>query len=424
VSTRPSAHRGRIVHFVGDALETFDDGLLVIADGRIVALGPTAALRPTLAPDVAIVEHRGKLIAPGFVDTHVHYAQTDIVGSHGEQLITWLERYAFPVEQRFADPAHAASVAEFFLDELARQGTTTAVVFGTVHAASVDALFAAAARRRMRLIAGKVLMDRNAPEALRDTAASGYEDSTRLIERWHGRGRLGYAVTPRFAPTSSPELRLAARLLDEHPGVLMQTHVAENRDEVRWVAELFPEARSYLDVYERCGLLRRGAILAHGIHLDRADVARVVATGAQVAHCPSSNLFIGSGLFPLRANVAAGMHVSIGTDVAGGTSFGMLPTLADAYKVSQLLGAPLAPTQGWYHATLGAARALGLDDRIGNLAPGKEADFIVIDPAATPLLARRTAGMRSIEEVLFTLAILGDDRAIAATYILGEPRKG
>lgn len=422
------AFRGELVDFVGDpatlgdgALRHYSDGLLVVRDGKVAAAGPASVLLPTLPAGAQVTDYRGKLIMPGFVDTHVHYAQTDIIASHGAKLLEWLERYTFPEEARFADPVHAAEVAEFFVQELLCNGTTTAMVFGTTHAASVDAIFNAAETRSMRLVAGKVLSDRNVPEAVRDTAESGYEASKALIGRWHGRGRLAYAVTPRFAPASTErQLELCGQLLDEHPGVFLQSHVAENEDEIAWAAELFPWSRSYLDVYDHYGLLRERAVYAHCIHLDAADRARMAATGAAMSFCPTSNLFLGSGLFDAQTAHEAGVRVGIGTDVGGGTSFSMLRTLDEAYKVSHLAHRTLMPLRAFYLATLGGAASLYLDDRIGNFDIGKEADFVVLDPAATPLMARRIARAESVAEKLFALMVLGDDRAVVATHILGR----
>ena len=424
----PRAFRGAIFHLTGDpgplgdpaAAQFIQDGLLVVRDGCIDRVGAHSSIAPTLAPDAVVEDLRGKWIVPGFIDTHVHYAQTAMIASPGEHLLAWLERYTVPEERRFEDPAYAQAMSELFLDELLRNGTTTAVVFPTVHAASVDALFAAADARRMRLIAGKVLMDRNCPEFLRDSAEGGDETSRELIERWHGRGRLAYAVTPRFAATSSArQLELAGRLYGEHAGLYVQSHVAENLDEVRWVAELFPDARSYLDVYDRFGLLGPRSVYAHCIHLDDTDRRRMAERGAAMSFCPTSNLFLGSGLFDREAAHRAGAQVTIGTDVGGGTSFSMLRTLAEGYKVLQLRGTTMSSLEGFYLATLGAARALELDAHIGNFAPGKEADFVVLDPAATPLLARRFERATDLAERLFVLMTLGDDRTVAATYILG-----
>jgi len=423
------AVRGALVHFLGDpaelgagACEHFEDGALIVADGRIAEAGPADKLLAKLPAETPVDDWRGALILPGFIDTHIHYAQTDVIASHGEQLLAWLERYTFPAERRFEDAAHAAAVAEFFCDELLRNGTTTALTLATVHPESVDALFTAARRRLMRLIAGKVLMDRNCPEYLRDTAASGYADSRKLIEHWHGRDRLLYAVTPRFAPTSTREqMTLAGRLFADYPGVYLQSHVAENPGEVTWAKELYPEARSYLDVYERHGQLGRRSVFAHCIWLDDIDRQRMAAAGAAISFCPTSNLFLGSGLFDLARADAAHIRVGIGSDIGAGTSFSMLRTLGEAYKVLQLQGQSLSPERAFYLATLGGARSLYLDDRIGSFTPGREADFVVLDPAATPLLARRSAAAETVAERLFMLMQLGDERAVAATYVLGEP---
>jgi guanine deaminase len=423
-----AAFRGSVLHFLSDpadggahAIAHHPDGMLVVRDGRVAECGPADALLAKLPAGLPVTDYGGKLILPGFVDTHCHYAQTDIIASHGEQLLAWLEKYAFPAERRFADPTHAAEVAEFFCDELLQNGTTTALAFATVHPASVDALFAAAARRRMRLIAGKVLMDRNCPEFLRDAPDGGYAASRTLIERWHGRERLLYAVTPRFAPTSTRlQMTVAGRLYAEHAGVYLQSHVAENEAEGAWVAELYPEARSYLDVYERYGQLGPRTVFAHCIWLDDADRARMAAAGAAASFCPTSNLFLGSGLFDLARAHAMGLRVGIGTDVGGGTSFSLLQTLNEAYKVLQLRGQNLAGERAFYLATLGGARSLYLDAHIGNFEAGKEADFVVLDPHATPLLARRMAHASTLGERLFAFMMLGDDRAVAATHVLGE----
>jgi guanine deaminase len=394
------------------------DGLLVVEDGIVVAFGAHNDLAARFAE--APVEHSpGKLIVPGFVDAHVHYPQTDRIAAHGEQLLQWLDRHIFPEEQRFADRAHADEVAAFFLAELLRNGTTSALVFATVHAASVDALFEAALARDMRIVSGKVLMDLG-PEGLRDTVADGRAESEALIRRWRGRGRLGYAVTPRFALTSSDaQLADAGALVAAHPDVLMHTHLAENRGEIAAVAGRFPEAQDYLDVYDRFGLVGDRSVFAHGIHLDDRALARMGQAGSAVAFCPTSNLFLGSGLFDLGRTCAHGVTVGLGTDIGAGTSFSALATMGEAYKVGQLRGTSLDPFRALHLATAGGARALGLGDRIGALRIGQEADFVILDPAATPLLARRTAGA-SLHDRLFALQILGDDRAIAHTYLMGR----
>ena len=424
------AVRGALLHFVADpadagerAYEYFPDGLLVVDDGYIVSAGDATPALAKLPKGTRVIDRKGRLIVPGFVDTHIHFPQTDMIAAYGEQLLEWLERYTFPHEQRFEDATHAREVAEFFLDELLRSGTTTALVYATVHPQSAEAFFAAAQARGARMIAGKVLMDRNCPEFLRDTAESGYADSKSLIGRWHGKSRLAYAVTPRFAPTSTDrQLELAGRLLDEHPDVYLQTHVAENHAEVAWAAKLYPSRRSYLDVYDHFGLVRARSVYAHCLHIDDADRARMGAAGAAMSFCPTSNLFLGSGLFDLAAAQRHGVRVGLGTDVGGGTSFSQLRTLDEAYKVTRLAGQRLSPFAAFHLATLGGARSLYLDDRIGNFLPGKEADFVVIDLAATPLLARRMKHAAGLQDALFALMMLADDRAIAETWLMGERR--
>ncbi len=428
-----SAHRGRILHFHSDpgehedpaSFEFLEDGLLLIgAEGLIETVGPARELLPRVPSNVAITDHGDNLLLPGFIDTHIHYPQTDVIASGGRQLLDWLEHYTFPAEQRFSDPAHARSVADFFLDELIRNGTTTALVFCTVHRASVDAFFEAAAARRMRMSAGKVLMDRNAPEYLCDTAIDGERETRELLERWHNQDRLTYAITPRFAATSSEQqLTSAGRLAKEFPNAIIQSHVAENLDEVAWIQRLFPQSRSYLDVYDRFGLLRDRAIYAHCIYLDSTDRIRMANSGASAAFCPSSNLYLGSGLFDMDAADEAGMQFSVATDVGGGSSFSMLRTLADAYKVAQLSRHALSPLRAFYLATLAGAEALGLQDRIGRFAPGLEADFISLDVHATPLISRRITSARTLTEKLLVLMTLGDDRVIANTYVLGRPAR-
>jgi guanine deaminase len=429
IAEKPCAHRGAILHFRSDpgphddpgSFEFFEDGLLVTDDGRVAALGPARELLPTLPTDAQVVEHGDNILIPGFVDAHIHYPQTDIIGSGGRQLLDWLENYTFPTERRFSDPAYAREVAEFFLDELVRNGTTTAMVFCSVHRASVQAFFQAAAARRMRMVAGKVLMDRNCPEYLRDSPAAGERDSRELLEAWHGRERLLYAITPRFAVTSSEaQLESAGRLAKDYPGALIHSHVAENLEEVAWVKRLFPHARSYLDVYDRYGLLRDRAIYAHCIHFDQTDRVRMAQSGASAAFCPSSNLHLGSGLFDVAAADAAGMRFSIATDVAGGSSFSMLQTLGAAYNVAQLSHQHLSPLRAFYLATLGGARALGVDGQVGRFTIGAEADFIVLDLRATALIARRTARSRTLAEKLLVLMTLGDDRVVSRTYVLGR----
>jgi guanine deaminase len=421
--------RGQILHCLAepaqhdDAVEYIADGLLWVQDGYIAAMGPYTQLSGSLSNSQldAVQDQRDCLLVPGFIDCHIHYPQTEMIAAYGTQLLDWLNTYTFPVEAGFSDVQHAERVAQVFLDQLVQNGTTTALVFCSVHSQSVDAFFTAAQARQMRMIAGKVMMDRHAPPAVTDTAESSYHDSKALIQRWHGVDRLRYAVTPRFAPTSTTaQLQSAGRLLQEHPGVYLHTHLSENQDEVAWVKSLFPAADNYLDVYDQAGLLGRRSVFAHGIYLCDRECKRLAQTGSVLAHCPTSNLFIGSGLFPMQRLAAAGIRIGIGTDVGGGTSFSMLQTLAEAYKVQQMQGHNLTPEQAFYLATLGGAKALDLDDMIGNFKPGKEADFCLLDPAATKITAFRSAYCRNWRELLFVLQILGDDRAVKATYILGE----
>ena len=422
------ALRASILHCLADpgeesnqsAYEYFADGLLVVDEGHIVDAGDATQLLGELPSDTAVIDYAGKLIVPGFIDCHVHFPQLDIIGSYGARLLDWLNRYAFPAEEKFADPDYAHEVAGVFIDELLTNGTTTALVFGTVHPHSADAVFEAADAKGMRLIAGKVLMDSNCPEALRDDAETGYADSKALIERWHGKGRLGYAITPRFALTSSPEqLAAAGRLASEYPDVWIHTHLAENMEEVDEIARLFPDSRSYLDVYEQHGLLRTRAVFAHCLHMDDDDRASMSVHGGAAAFCPTSNLFLGSGLFDLPAFRDAGIRCGLGTDVGGGTSLSLLKTASEAYKVLHLQEHALPATRALYLATLGAAEALYLEDKIGNFASGKEADFVVLDFEGSSLTARRTAAAETIEEKLFALITLADDRNIAATYVNG-----
>lgn len=406
------------------------DGIVITAKGRITHVGAAADMLPLLPPDCRIDHHPGCLISAGFIDTHVHYAQSGIIGAHGAasdagsgaQLLDWLNQYAFPAELAMRDRAKADAMACAFCDELVRNGTTTALVFCTVFPESVDALFEEAAQRNLRLIAGKVLMDRHAPAALLDTPRSSYDQSKALIRKWHGQGRASYAITPRFAPTSSPEqLELAGALWAEHPDVYVHSHVSENASECAWVRELFPDHERYIDVYDAFGLTGRRAVYAHGVHLDDEDFALCHHTGTALAHCPTSNLFLGSGLFALGKATREDrrVRVGLGTDIGAGTSFSMLATLNEAYKVAQLTGSTVDGVRGWYLATRGGADALDLAGTIGSLEPGCDADMIVIDPAATPLLTLRSERCQSIEELLFVLMTLGDDRVVKAVYLAG-----
>ncbi|WP_426208069.1 guanine deaminase [Massilia sp. TWP1-3-3] len=421
------AYRASLLHFhadpalIQDAFSWHEDGLLIVENGKVKAAGDYASLVETLPQGAPVAAYRGKLIMPGFIDTHLHFPQTDMIASPAPGLLPWLETYTFPTERQFGDPVHAREVAEFFLDQLLRCGTTTAMVYCTVHRESVDAFFEASQARNLRMAAGKILMDRNCPDFLCDTAEGGARDSEELIRKWHKQGRNMYAITPRFAPTSTEaQLRLTGELAKAYPDTYIQTHVSENPDECKWVQSLFPGARSYLDVYDNVGLMRERAMYGHCIWLDERDFARMAESGAAAAICPTSNLFLGSGLFDFEKADAAGVALSLATDVGGGTSFSMLQTMNEAYKVARLKGSYLPAARMFYLATLGAARSMQLEGTIGNFVAGAEADFIVLDPKATPLLARRTARCDNLEELLFALALLGDDRVIEATFACGQ----
>jgi guanine deaminase len=401
-----------------EAVRHHGDGLLVVEDGHVLACGDYEELAPHFA-GLEIEQYPRGLIVPGFVDTHVHYPQTGKIASHGEQLLSWLERHIFPAEAAFADRDHADEVAAFFLGELLRNGTTSALVFPTVHPQSVDALFEAALARNMRIVSGKVLMDLGPPN-LKDSVESGRAETETLIARWHGRGRLGYAVTPRFALTSSDaQLSSAGDLLAAHPDVLLHTHLSENPGEIAAVAERFPDSADYLDVYDRFGLVGPRSVFAHCVHMSERAMARMAEAGSGIAFCPTSNLFLGSGLFDLALADRHRVNLGIGSDVGAGTSFSILASLGEAYKIGQLRGTSLDPFRALHLATAGGAKMLGLGDRIGGLLPGQEADFVLLDPAATPLLARRTDGA-SLHDRLFALQILGDDRVVARTWVAGE----
>ncbi len=420
-------YRGALFHLTGDprtegaaTAQAFADGGLVVEDGHFAKAGAWDAIAPE-AKGVAVEHFTDGVMVPGFIDCHVHYPQASIIASPGARLLEWLSSYTFPAEERFRHKDVAAEAARFFLDQLLAHGTTTALVFATVHKVSAEALFEEAFARNLRLISGKVLMDRGAPPGICDTAETGYMESRALIRAWHGKGRLGYAVTPRFALTSSvAQLEMAGRLLAETPGVHFHTHLSENVEEVAAVRRLFPDCADYLSVYEKFGLATPRSVFAHGIHLSHAEWARLGKSAAAVAFCPTSNLFLGSGLFDLAAAGNAGVEVGLGTDVGGGTSLSLLQTMNEAYKVCQLKRHTVDAVTLFYLATLGAARALKLDDRIGNFAPGKEADFVLLDARSAPMLAHRLAWTKNWEERLFAFAMLGDDRAVARTYVMGE----
>ncbi len=429
------AIRGSFLDFVddpfyapeADSARYIADGLLVLNGGKIKAFGAYADLQSEYG-DLPTTIYAERLIMPGFVDTHIHYPQTEMIAAYGEQLLEWLDQYVFPTEGKFQDEAYAQKVAEIFLDQLLSNGTTTALVFAAVFPQSVEAFFEAAERRQLCMIAGKVMMDRNAPDYLCDTAESSYQETKALIQKWHKKGRLRYAVTPRFAITSSNEqLRKAGELLKEFPDVYMHTHISENVNEVAWVKELFPDCEGYLAAYDQAGLVGERSVFAHGVHLTDAEFQRLSEMKSAIAFCPTSNLFLGSGLFSLEQAKSAAhpVKVGLGTDVGAGTSFSLLQTANEAYKVAQLRQQKLSSFQALFLATLGGARALCLEDTLGNFEVGKEADFIVLDLRATPLMAFRNpaataSSLSELADRTFSLVMMGDDRAIQATYILGE----
>jgi guanine deaminase len=424
------AIRGRLLSFLhpprgaGDVQSYvyLEDGIVLIKDGRVEAVGPAAELMPRLPSGTPIEHHRDGLIMPGFIDPHIHFPQTQVIASYGAQLLDWLEKYTFVEEQKFAEAKHAAHNAEFFLDELARNGTTTAVAYCTAHPVSVEALFSAAHNRNVGIIAGNAVMNRNGPPGLLAPAPTAIADSRDLIRRWHGTGRQLYAVTPRFAITSTDaQLAELGALLEEFPTVLMQTHLDENFDEIATVRKLFPGDLSYTAVYARCGLLGPRSLMGHCIHLEEAEVALLRDTRSVAVFCPTSNLFIGSGLFDYERLKTAGVRIALATDVGGGTSYSMLRTAAEAYKVMQLQGQNLPALAAFELMTRGNAAALGLDNEIGSIVPGAFADLIVLDARATPAMAHRMEVARDLEEELFVLMTMGDDRAVRQTYIAGRP---
>jgi guanine deaminase len=417
---------GQVLSFQGDPFESPDaprhlpKGAVLVDQGRITAVGEAADLCAR-HPQARLHDHGQKLISAGFIDAHVHYPQTAIIASWGKRLIDWLDTYTFPEEMRFSDPDYADEIANRYLDLVLARGTTTVSTYATIHPGSVDAIFAAARSRGMRLFAGKTCMDRNAPKGLLDTAQSAYDDSKRLLQKWHGLDRLSYVITPRFSPTSTPEqLAALGALWREYPGCLMQTHLSEQPDEIAWVRDLFPQSRDYLDTYEAQGLLREGAVFGHAIHLTDRERSRLIEAGAALVHCPTSNTFIGSGLFDMT--LARQLRVGLATDTGGGSSFSMLRTMAAAYEVAQLRGQSLHPAQLWWLATQGSARALRCEDKIGNIAVGMEADLAIIDLASTPAIAQAAARATDLWQALFPTIMMGDDRAVHEVWVGGKRR--
>lgn len=423
------AYRASIFHILREpqgtsdpnAYEYIEDGLVIIHNGHIVKTGPYLSLKDGLPDDCTVIDRSGMLIMPGLIDTHIHLPQTDMIASYGKQLMDWLNTYTFPCEKKYADPDQAHETAVFFIRELLKNGTTTAQVLGSVHPVSVDAVCETAVSFGMRLVAGKVMMDRHAPSYLLDTPQTSYDESKALIERWHGKHRITYAVTPRFALTSSEEqLDMAGSLIKEFDEIRMHTHLAEHVDEVVQIAKAYPWSHNYLDVYDRFGLVCDRSVFAHCIHLSDGEFRVMKEKGASVSLCPTSNLFLGSGLFDLKTMHDLGLKAGLGTDVGAGTSFSMFRTMAEAYKVCQLKGYALSPVMAFYHATLGAANVLGLDHVIGNIKEGKEADLIVVNPSRIPLLKQRLSFAKSLDDILFALIILGDDRVVEETIVYGE----
>jgi guanine deaminase len=418
-------YRARVFTPVADPFRTGIDGSYVWHEDGHVAVGSDGQIESvgswSEAPEGEVIALPGKLITPGFVDTHLHAPQLEMIGSYGGHLLEWLERYTFPTERKFEDPAHARMVATAFYDELLRNGTLCALIFSTIHSTATEIFFEEAERRGFRGIIGKTMMDRNAPEYLLDRDAQrSYDESRVLLQKWHGRGLLRYAITPRFAPTSTPELlERAGQLKKEFPGAWVHSHISENRNEVRWVQELFPDAE-YADVYDRYGLLDERTVLAHGVWLTPEELDLMARRGARVAHCPNSNLFLGSGLFPLHRVLDAGVIVGLGSDIGAGTTPSLFNAMADAYKVQQVQNVSLSPFHLWYLATLGGARALTLDGETGSLEAGKSADFVVLDLHATPLLSLRTDRASSTEDLLAGLIFMGDDRAVERSVIAGR----
>ncbi|KRB50755.1 guanine deaminase [Rhizobium sp. Root708] len=426
--------RGRLLSFVRAPQSLTDsesyryetDGGLLIENGLIVESGPYADIKAKAVADAVEIDHRPHLIMPGFIDMHLHFPQMQVIASYAANLLEWLNTYTFPEECRFVESAHAQRIAGHFYDELVRHGTTTAVAYCSVHKTSADAFFAEALKRNMRMVGGKVMMDRNAPQGLLDTPQMGYDETRQIIAEWHGKGRNHVAITPRFAITSTPaQMEATQALAREFPDLHIQTHLSENHDEIKFTCELYPEATDYTDIYARYGLLGDKTLFGHCIHLSDREADAMSEAGSVAVHCPTSNLFLGSGLFPLKALARREKPVRIGvaTDIGGGSSYSMLRTMDEAYKIQQLLGERLNPLESYYHMTLGNARSLSLADRIGTLDVGSDADIVVLNAAATPAMALKMEVVKTLPEELFLLQTMGDDRAIAETYVAGVAAK-
>lgn len=422
-------YRASILHFsdttdnISEDVDFFEDGALIVENAHIVAVGHYALLHEKYA-EVTEVDYRNRLIIPGLIDSHLHYPQTEMIARYGEQLLTWLDNFTFPTENKFTSYAYCEHIAKHFVQELINNGTTTAFAYATVHKHASDALFTQASKFNMAMVTGKVCMDRHCPDTLQDTPESSQRDSQELIERWHGKGRNLYALTPRFAPTSSPEqLFLLGELAQQYPDVFIQTHLSENQSEIEWVKRLFPNHKSYLDVYDQFNMVRPRALFGHCLHLHEEEWQRLAQAKATAVFCPTSNLFLGSGLFDLKQAKAHGVSIALATDVGAGTSFNMLNTYGEAYKISQLQNNPLCALEGLYMMTQGPASAYGLSHEIGNLNPNSYADFVVLNPQFNALSTLRMNEFESAEDILFALSFIGDDRAVEATYIAGKQCK-
>ncbi|MBS0358330.1 MAG: guanine deaminase [Proteobacteria bacterium] len=423
------AYRSGILHFLSEpssntdekSYEYYPDGILIVENGKIKAVGPAEQLLPQVLSSMPVYAYHNHLITPGLIDCHVHYPQLEAIASYGEQLLPWLEKYIYPVEQKFSDFHYASDMAEFFVNELLRHGTTSALVFSTVHIESVNALFDRALQKNMRLISGKVLSDQHIPEALKNTPEKAYAESKGLIEKWAGEGRLGYAVCPRFIPSCSESLwQVSKRLMEEYPDIHMHTHLCENKAEVEWYQKLFPKSKNAVDILEKLGALGSRSIFAHGVHLNSDELQQLSKTQSKLVFCPSSNLFLGSGLFPYKQAQKAKIDIGLGSDIGAGTSFSLLDNLCDGYKILQLQNETLSPLEAFYTATLGGAKVLNSDKYIGNFLPGKEADFVIWDTSKVPLLNHRYQQTETINDKLFLLMMLGDDRIVKQTYLCGD----
>ncbi|MEM7216103.1 MAG: guanine deaminase [Pseudomonadota bacterium] len=420
--------RGRVLSFVSEpespedetSFTYHEDGAVAICGGLIDACGDYSSVSANYS-SANVVDHRPNLILPGFIDTHIHFPQMQVIGSFGTKLLDWLNNYTFIEEQKFADPAHCERIANSFFDALTRHGTTTAVAYCSVHKTSAEVLFTEAEKRNLRMIAGKVMMDRNAPEALCDTPQTSYDDSKSLIEKWHARGRNSYAISPRFAITSTPtQMEMAQALMREHPGCYLQTHLSENHDEIEFTKALYQSARDYLDVYQMYDLLGPKSLFGHCIHLTDRERRAMAETRSVAVFCPTSNLFLGSGLYDFDGLKEEGVRTSVATDIGGGTSYSMLKTLDEAYKILQLRNQILSPLHSFYMMTLGNARALSMEDKIGTMEPATEADIVVLDACSTPQMALRMETVETLSEELFVLQTMGDDRSIASVYVAGK----